>query len=177
MANSVDSSARFRIKCSSLRICLKNWQPQVATDVILNNRQFFKIMNATLQLSLALTTTLGLTSVGVITSPQPAASQITPQPWGSLGVEDDEISYSLGARWFDFGVELGGREDGATGVDVLKFVSFPVVSPYLGLGLYADAEDDIAISGGVQVHPPGDIFVGAGYHSVRGINGQLGIKF
>jgi len=134
-------------------------------------------MNATLKFFLSLTATMGLTTLGAISYPQPAASQVTPQPWGSIGVEDSDISYAIGARWFDFDVELSGREDGATGVDLLKFVSFPVVSPYLGLGFYSDAEDDIAISGGLQVQPPGNIFVGAGYHSVRGVNGQLGIKF
>jgi hypothetical protein len=134
-------------------------------------------MNAMLKRSLCVTVTIGLTTLGAISSQQPAASQVTPQPWGSIGIEDSEITYAIGGRWFDFGVEFGGREDGATGVDVLKFVSFPVVSPYLGLGFYSDADNDIAISGGLQVHPPGNIFVGAGYHSVRGVNGQLGIKF
>jgi len=41
----------------------------------------------------------------------------------------------------------------------------------------SDAEADIAVSGGLQVHPPGNVFVGVGYHSLRGVNGQLGIKF
>jgi hypothetical protein len=80
-------------------------------------------------------------------------------------------------RWFNFGAEFGGREDGATGVDVLTFVSFPLLSPYIGVGFYSDAEDDIAISGGLQVRPPGNVFLGVGYHSLRGVNGQLGIKF
>jgi len=33
-----------------------------------------------------------LTTLGAISYPQPAASQVTPQPWGSIGVEDGEIS-------------------------------------------------------------------------------------
>ncbi|AFZ51798.1 hypothetical protein [Dactylococcopsis salina] len=127
--------------------------------------------------SFSVTATLTLATMGVISFPQAAASQLTPQGWGAVGVEDSDVSYSLGVRWFDFGVELGGREDGATGVDVLKFVSFPLLSPYVGVGLYSDAEDDVAISGGLQVRPPGNVFVGVGYHSVRGVNGQLGIKF
>ncbi|AFZ43099.1 hypothetical protein PCC7418_0885 [Halothece sp. PCC 7418] len=130
-------------------------------------------MNSILKISLPLIAT----TLGVITTSKPALSQITPQPWGTIGVEDSEVSYGIGVRWFDFGVELGGREDGAFGVDVIKFISFPVVSPYIGLGLYDDAEDDVAISGGLQVHPPGNVFFGAGYHSIRGVNGQLGVKF
>jgi len=135
------------------------------------------LMKLTLRNNLTLTSVFAITTVGIISCAKPASSQITPQPWGSVGVEDSEISYSIGARWFDFGVELGGRETGATGVDVLKFVSLPVLSPYLGIGFYSDAEADIAVSGGLQVHPPGNVFVGVGYHSLRGVNGQLGIKF
>ncbi|MDR9402403.1 MAG: hypothetical protein RI580_03090 [Halothece sp. Uz-M2-17] len=134
-------------------------------------------MNKIIKHTFTVAATLSLTTLGVVTTTKPAASQITPQPWGSIGTEDSDISYSIGARWFDFGVELGGREDGAVGVDVLKFLSFPVLSPYIGLGLYDDAEDDLAISGGLQVHPPGNVFVGVGYHSIRGVNGQLGVKF
>ncbi|MFB6276891.1 MAG: hypothetical protein ABEI32_12205 [Halothece sp.] len=134
-------------------------------------------MNLSLKNYLTLTGVLGIATLGAISCPKPAASQIKPQPWGSVGVEDSEISYSIGVRWFDFGVELGGRENGATGVDVLKFVSFPVLSPYIGVGFYSDAEADIAVAGGLQVHPPGDVFFGVGYHSLRGVNGQLGIKF
>jgi len=134
-------------------------------------------MNVSLKNCLTFTGVLSIAALGAISCPKPAISQIKPQPWGSVGVEDSEISYSIGVRWFDVGVELGGRETGATGVDVLKFVSFPVLSPYIGLGLYGDAESDLALSGGLQIHPPGDVFVGIGYHSLRGINGQLGIKF
>lgn len=127
--------------------------------------------------ALTVTTTLGLATIGVLCSPKPAASQLTPQGWGSVGVEDSEISYSVGVRWFDWGVELGGQEDGATGVDVLKFISLPLLSPYIGLGFYSETEEDVALSGGLQVRPPGNVFLGVGYHSVRGVNGQLGIKF
>lgn len=126
---------------------------------------------------LALTTILGSTALGVVAFPQEAASQIVPQPWASIGGKDGDVSYSVGARWINFGAELGGRADGAVGVDALTFVRLPVVSPYIGLGLYADAEDDIAFSGGVQFRPPGEVFIGVGYHSIRGVNGQLGIRF
>lgn len=76
----------------------------------------------------------------------------------------------------DFGVEVGTGEDGSTGVDLLGFQNFAIVSPYIGIGWYS-GEDDLAFSGGVQVQPPGSVFFGAGYHTIRGINGQIGIKF
>lgn len=126
---------------------------------------------------LTLATILGTATLGIVAFPQEATSQVKPQPWVSVGGEDGEVSYSVGARWLNFGAELGGRGDGAVGVDALTFIALPIVSPYIGLGLYADAEDDIAFSGGVQVRPPGDVFIGVGYHSIRGVNGQLGIKF
>jgi hypothetical protein len=106
----------------------------------------------------------------------PAQAQLIPQPWVSVGAKDAEISYSVGARWLDFGAELGTGTQGATGVDALKFVSLPVISPYVGLGLYS-GKDSVAYSGGVQVNLPDRLVLGVGYHSIRGINGQIGIRF
>ena len=74
------------------------------------------------------------------------------------------------------GLELGKGEDGATGVDVLKFIRVPVVSPYVGLGLYS-ADKGVAFSGGVQVGATDSVFVGVGYNTIRGINGQVGVRF
>jgi opacity protein-like surface antigen len=51
-----------------------------------------------------------------------------------------------------------------------------VVSPYVGLGYYSE-DKGLAVSGGVQVSATDNVFVGAGYNSVRGFNGQLGIRF
>lgn len=136
-----------------------------------NHLEKMKIKNA-----LTATATCGLTTIGLLASSQPAASQLTPQGWGSVGVEDSEISYSIGVRWFDFGVEVGTREDGATGVDVLKFISLPLLSPYVGVGFYSEEEEDVSVSGGLQIRPSGNVFFGVGYHSVRGVNGQIGLK-
>jgi hypothetical protein len=62
------------------------------------------------------------------------------------------------------------------GADVLKFLSLPVISPYVGLGWYSE-DKGLAVSGGVQVVTSDHVFVGAGYNSVRGVNGQIGVKF
>lgn len=120
----------------------------------------------------------GLTAVLAFASPKPAHSQVVPQPWVSVGSEDEAISYAAGARFLDFGVEVGGggEAEGEFGIDVLKFVSVPLVSPYVGLGWYS-GDESFAYSAGVQVRPPGNVFVGVGYHSLRGINGQIGVKF
>lgn len=107
---------------------------------------------------------------------QPAQSQVLPQGWAAVGGKDNTASYAVGARWMDLGVEIGGTQRGTTGADVLKFVSLPRLSPYAGVGLYS-GDQPFAYSAGVQVRPQGNWFVGAGYHSVRGLNGQLGIKF
>jgi hypothetical protein len=103
----------------------------------------------------------------------PASAQLIPEPWVTVGAKDSGISYGAGVRIFDIGAEIGNNK-GKTGVDLLKFISLPAVSPYVGLGLYGS---DVAYSGGVQFSPPGNTFFGVGYHSIRGINGQLGIKF
>ncbi|MFB2771591.1 hypothetical protein ACE1AT_20220 [Pelatocladus sp. BLCC-F211] len=119
-----------------------------------------------------------ITSVGflMLLSPQQAHAQLIPQPWVSVGGKDGEVTYSVGARALNWGAELGIGPDSATGVDVLKFISLPVVSPYVGLGYYSE-DKGLAVSGGVQVGAGDNLFLGAGYNSVRGINGQLGIKF
>ena len=74
------------------------------------------------------------------------------------------------------GVEVGTGEDGATGADILKFINLPVVSPYLRVSYFSENKD-FAFSGGIHTKTSKHIFVGAGYHSVRGLNGQIGIKF
>ncbi len=104
----------------------------------------------------------------------PAAAQLVPEPWVTVGSKDSNVSYGVGVKVFDLGAELA-TSGGTTGVDVLKFFGFPVVSPYAGLGVYGDK--GVAYSGGVHFTPPGNAFYGLGYHSIRGINGQLGIKF
>ncbi|HIK03725.1 MAG TPA: hypothetical protein IGS40_03265 [Trichormus sp. M33_DOE_039] len=119
-----------------------------------------------------------ITSIGCLAlfAPRPVTAQIIPQPWVSVGAKDGDTTYAVGARALDLGVELGTGEDGATGVDVLKFLSLPVISPYVGVGYYSE-DKGVALSGGVQVKASDRIFVGAGYNSVRGVNGQLGIRF
>lgn len=115
-------------------------------------------------------------SLVMFLAPSRVNSQLIPQPWVSVGVKDNDPTFALGARAINWGVELGTGADGATGVDVLKFISVPLVSPYVGLGLYS-ADKGVAVSGGVQVGATDNIFVGVGYNTVRGINGQLGVRF
>ncbi len=119
-----------------------------------------------------------IASLGFLTlfAPSQASAQLIPQPWVSVGSNDGDVTYAVGARALNFGVELGVGPDGATGVDVLKFLSLPVISPYVGLGYYSE-DKGVAVSGGVQVGATDNIFVGAGYNSVRGFNGQLGVRF
>lgn len=126
----------------------------------------------------ALITKTLIASVGIFTlfSPMRASAQLIPQPWVSVGGNEGDVTYSVGARAFDIGAELGFGPDGSTGVDVLKFLSLPFVSPYVGLGYYSE-DKGLAYSGGVQVRASDNFFVGAGYNSVRGFNGQLGIRF
>ena len=106
----------------------------------------------------------------------PASSQILPEVWGTVGSVDDLISYGAGVRFAGTGIEVGTGEEGATGADFLTFLSFPVVSPYLGVGYYT-GDENIAYSGGAHISAGSRLVVGGGYHSVRGINGQLGFKF
>jgi hypothetical protein len=123
-------------------------------------------------LSIALASIAG-TSLMTTTSAQ---AQLLPEPWVSIGTRDSAVTYSAGVKLFDLGAEFGTGPQGATGVDVLKFISVPFVSPYVGLGYYSGKES-IAYSGGVKFYPPGNMFYGAGYHSIRGINGQIGVRF
>ena len=113
-------------------------------------------------------------SLLALVAPSRASAQIVPQPWVSVGGKDGDVTYSVGARALNFGAELGFGPNGSTGVDVLKFI--PLVSPYVGVGLYS-ADKGVAVSGGVQVGATDNIFVGAGYNSVRGFNGQFGVRF
>ncbi|MBC5795999.1 MAG: hypothetical protein ACKO9I_11840 [Sphaerospermopsis kisseleviana] len=119
-----------------------------------------------------------ITSLGflVLLNPSQASAQIVPQPWVSVGGKDGDVTYAVGAKALSLGVEVGTGEDGATGADVLKFINLPVISPYVGVGYYSE-DKGVAFSGGVQANATKHIFLGAGYHSIRGFNGQLGIKF
>jgi hypothetical protein len=107
----------------------------------------------------------------------PAQSQIiSPEVWATVGSVDDLVSYGVGARFTSTGIEFGTGEDGATGADFLTFISLPVVSPYLGLGYYS-GDENVAYSVGAHLSAGSRLVVGAGYHSVRGFNGQLGFQF
>jgi hypothetical protein len=119
-----------------------------------------------------------ITSLGLflLLKPIQASAQIVPQPWVSVGAKDGDVTYAVGAKALSLGVELGTGEDGATGVDVLKFINLPIISPYFGVGYYSE-DKGVAFSGGVQTNATKNIFLGGGYHSVRGVNGQIGIKF
>ncbi len=123
-------------------------------------------------LSIALASIAGAS----LTTATSAQAQLLPEPWVSIGTKDSAVTYSAGVKLFDLGAEFGTGPQGATGVDVLKFISLPFVSPYVGLGYYSGKES-IAYSGGVKFSPPGNIFYGAGYHSIRGVNGQVGVRF
>lgn len=125
---------------------------------------------------LAKTTLAASVTALALFSPHPASAQLVPQPWVAVGVEDSDVTFAVGARVVGVGVELGFGPGGATGVDLLKFFNLPVVAPYIGLGLYSE-DEDIAVSGGVQVGAAKNIFLGVGYNSVRGVNGQIGVRF
>jgi opacity protein-like surface antigen len=119
---------------------------------------------------------LATSALVVLAAPTPVNAQLIPQPWVSVGGRDSDVTFSVGARAFDLGVELGRGPDNSTGVDVLKFFGLPVVSPYVGIGLYSD-DQGVAWSGGLQVDTASNLVVGIGYNSVRGVNGQVGIRF
>ena len=106
----------------------------------------------------------------------PATSQILPEVWATVGSVDDLVSYGAGARFAGSGIEIGSGEDGATGGDFLTFFSFPVVSPYVGVGYYT-GDETVAYSTGLHISAGRRLVLGGGYHSVRGINGKLGFKF
>jgi len=108
-------------------------------------------------------------------APSQAICQVIPQPWISGGVKDSDVTFSIGARALGVGVELGFGPEGATGVDILKFINLPVISPYVELGLYSE-DEGVALSGGVQVGVSDNAFLGVGYNSVRGVNGQFGLR-
>lgn len=108
--------------------------------------------------------------------PSQASAQFLPRPWVSVGEKDGEVTYAVGVRALGFGVELGKGPDDAVGGDVLKFISLPIISPYVGVGWYSE-DKGVAYSGGVHVGATDNLFLGAGYNSVRGVNGQIGIKF
>lgn len=105
----------------------------------------------------------------------PASSQVLPEVWGTIGSVDDSVSYGAGARFLGTGIEVGRGEEGAVGGDFLTFISLPIVSPYVGLGFYS-GDETVAYSGGAHVSAD-SLVIGAGYHSVRGFNGQLGFSF
>jgi len=118
----------------------------------------------------------------LILAVKPARAQLIPQPWVSLGIQNSEPTYSVGVRALGLGAELGISNENAVGVDVMKFVNPPfisLISGYVGVGLYEQANTDgseFAYSAGVQISPPGNFFFGAGYHNIRGVNGQIGLK-
>lgn len=94
-------------------------------------------------------------------------------------------------------LSLGEKNiNGSYGVDILRF--FPAeqgVTLYAGAGAYLQSHSEVfkqgsrlysdtidtkvkfAYSGGVKIGRPGGINLGVGYHSVRGTNGQVYIKF
>lgn len=115
-------------------------------------------------------------TLSVLLAPIQANAQLVPQPWVSVGVEDSDATFSVGAKIVGWGVELGFGPGSSTGVDVLKFINLPVISPYVGIGLYSN-DQDVAVSGGVHVGASDNLFLGLGYNSVRGVNGQVGIRF
>jgi len=119
---------------------------------------------------------IAIMSLSVAFTPTLAKAQLLPQPWVSVGGDDGDVTFSVGARIIGLGVELGFGPGSSTGVDVLKFINLPVVDPYVGVGYYSD-DEDFAVSGGLQIDAADNVFVGVGYNSVRGFNGQVGIKF
>ncbi|PSB44688.1 hypothetical protein C7B80_19830 [Cyanosarcina cf. burmensis CCALA 770] len=119
---------------------------------------------------------IALVSLSTVFTPTAAKAQLIPQPWVSVGGDDGDVTFSVGARIIGLGVELGFGPGDSTGVDVLKFINLPVVDPYIGVGYYSD-DEDFAVSGGVQIDAVDNLFVGVGYNSVRGFNGQVGVKF
>ena len=115
-------------------------------------------------------------SLFTVFAPSAAKAQIVPRPWVSVGSQEGDVTFSVGARAVGVGVELGRGPDESTGVDVLKFINLPFVAPYVGVGYYSE-DKGFAYSGGVQLNSSDNVFIGAGYNSVRGINGQIGVKF
>ena len=119
-----------------------------------------------------------IASVGLffLWAPQRADAQVVPRPWISVGSQEGDVTYAVGAKILGLGAELGAGPDGSVGVDLLKFLNLPVISPYVGVGYYTE-DKGVALSGGVQVSATDNVFLGVGYNSIRGVNGQLGVKF
>ena len=118
----------------------------------------------------------GVLAICISIVSMPAKSQILPEVWATVGSADDSLSYGAGARFAGAGIEVGTGENGSTGADFLTFINLPVVSPYVGIGYY-DSDEDFAYSGGLHLNAGRRLTIGAGYHSVRGPNGQLGFRF
>lgn len=108
---------------------------------------------------------------------------------------DDVFDYPAPSSFF---TDLGEQKvDSAVGFDILGFYNpSKQVSFFGGLGLYfqeyrriarstalllyteaKDTEAEAAFSGGVQFFPSGSLMLGIGYHSIRGLNGQIGMRF
>lgn len=121
-----------------------------------------------------------LATCALIAFQKPASSQVSRTAmWGSFGnnLEDSsDFSYGIGLKSGYAGLEVGwldGDSD-SIGVDALGFLPLEVVSPYVGLGIYGDGEG-VGFSGGVHLNTRTFLF-GVGYHSIRGLNGQIGIQ-
>jgi len=118
-----------------------------------------------------------IASIGLLGlfNPNQASAQLIPEPWVAIGSKDSAITYAGGVKVFGFGLEVGTGKDGVMGTDVLKFINLPFISPYVGVGYYS-TKQEVSLSGGIHVETSKHIFIGAGYNSVRGFNGQIGIK-
>lgn len=121
-------------------------------------------------------TVIASLSLFTLFAPSAAEAQIVPRPWVSVGSQEGDVTFSVGARALGVGIELGRGPDNSTGVDVLKFLNLPFVAPYVGVGYYSE-DEGFAYSAGVQLNASDNVFIGAGYNSVRGVNGQIGVKF
>ena len=71
-----------------------------------------------MNLSRIRTSVITCLTLAVLFAPRPAASQLVPRPWVSVGVKEDEATFAVGAKAIGLGVELGSGPNGATGVDV-----------------------------------------------------------
>lgn len=110
--------------------------------------------------------------------------------------KDDLLDYPVPHNSY---TSLGKKSvDGNIGFDVLGFLN-PAhqVSVYAGVGAYFQeyrevarsnatgwlytqsktTETELAVSGGLQFFPSDKMILGVGYNSIRGVNGQIGIRF
>ena len=85
---------------------------------------------------------VSLTGIGLF-APVTANAQLLPQPWVSVGGDEGDVTFSVGARIIGLGIELGFGPGNSTGVDVLKFINLPVVDPYVGVGYYSATPQNI----------------------------------